>query len=243
MYPLIVFGALALILIGFYMGSSLGRRLRGRPATSQNSAQAPRIDPRIVTPMQDLILSPDEVVDKSIRTTRLLSTLATNEPLFDPEPLHKWIRDLFYQVQYCRQARDPGPVKQSMTPIALDKYDELIRAMRRNREINRVDDLQVRRLEFVHVLRPAEVEHQTVTALITFEGKAHFVHETSGAYIRGAQKNTWYQEFWTFQRHGEGWKLHEVQESWNDTHLREPNRVHGMSDVELEKAEGGVILL
>ena len=92
MYPLIVFGALALILIGFYMGSSLGRRLRGLPATSQSTAQAPGIDPRTVTPMQDLILSPDEVVDKSIRTTRLLSALATNEPLFDPEQYHRqWI--------------------------------------------------------------------------------------------------------------------------------------------------------
>ena len=128
-----------------------------------------------------------------------------------------------------------------MTAQALTRFEELIRAMRRNRQINRVDDPRVRRLEFVHIACAEEVE--AVTALITFEARAYFVHETTGAFIQGAQKNTWYQEFWTFQRHGNGWKLHQVQESTNDSHLNAPNRVDGLSEEELQNVERGAIML
>jgi hypothetical protein len=243
MYILIGVGALALIGAGLCAGSGLGRWQRGVPRKSGPGVAAPGIDAPVVLPMQDLIISPDEVKAKSLRTTRLLLSLAKTEPPFNPEPLREWIRDFFHQVQECWQARDPAPVKKLMTPLAFARYDELIRAMRRNHEINRLDDLQLRRLEFVQVWRPAEVENHTVTVLVTFEAKAYFVHETTGAYRRGARKNSWFQEFWTFQRHGDGWRLHQVQQSWVDAHLEAPNRVDGLSDGELQNVERGVILL
>jgi predicted lipid-binding transport protein (Tim44 family) len=193
--------------------------------------------------MQDLIITPDEVIDKSLRTTGLLFTLAKKEPLFNPDSLREWIRDFFHEVQECWQSRAPDRVRNRMTPQAFAKYDQLIWAMRRNHEINRIDDLHVRRLEFVHVSCPAEVQHHTLTALITFEAKAYFVDETSGAYVRGAQQTTWFQEFWTFHRDCDCWNLHQVQESWADAPLHAQNQVDGLSDVELQNVELGVILL
>jgi hypothetical protein len=243
MYLLIIFGALAVIYVGFAAGSSLGRWQRGLPVTSRLSAATTNSDPLFVTPPPDLIRTPDDVADKSMRTTRLMSVLAKREPLFEPEPLREWILDYFHEAEKCWQARDPAAVKDRMTPQAFAKYDELIRAMRRNREINRIEDSLVCRLEFVHVSCPAESENHTITALITYQAKAYFVEEKSGAYQRGFQKNTLYQDFWVFQRHGDGWKLHDFQESWNDKYLREPNRLHGMSEVDLRNAENGVILL
>jgi predicted lipid-binding transport protein (Tim44 family) len=130
-----------------------------------------------------------------------------------------------------------------MTPQALARYEGLIRTMRRNRMINRVDDLHVRRLEFVHVARPEATGSHEFTALITFEAMAHFVDERSGAYVSGAQKTTWYQEFWTFQRQGDAWRLSEVKESWHTAPLKAPNQIAGLSDVELRNAESGAILL
>jgi predicted lipid-binding transport protein (Tim44 family) len=254
MYCLIGVGAFFLIAAGFLVGSSLGRWWRGAPVFPKVTVTAPGgwaglpVIPNVtvtapgaasqaVPPMQDLIISPAEVIDKNLRTTRLLLFLAKSQPIFNPEPLRQWIRNYFNQVQYCWQQRDPTPVSQSMTAQALTRFEELIRAMRRNRQINRVDDPRVRRLEFVHI------DQQAVTALITFEARAYFVHETTGAFIQGAQKNTWYQEFWTFQRHGDGWKLHQVQESTDDSHLNAPNRVDGLSEEELQNVERGAIML
>jgi hypothetical protein len=243
MYCAIGLGALVLIGVGLLTGVSLGRWWRGVLVFPQAAAASPTAGPQSVPPMQDLIISPDEVIDKSLKTTRLLLSLARTQPPFNPEPLREWIRNYFYQVQYCWQQRDPAPVSQSMTPQALARYEKLIRVMRRNRQINRVDDLQVRRLEFVHVFCPHNVEQHEVTVLITFEARAHYVHETTGAFIGGAQKNTWYQEFWTFQRYGDSWRLHQVQQSWADSHLADPNRVDGLSEEELQNVENGAILL
>jgi predicted lipid-binding transport protein (Tim44 family) len=252
MYCLIVVGALALIAAGFLVGSSLGRSWRGVPVFPKVTVTAPGAASQAVPsmqnlgsaasvpPMEDLIISPGEVIDKNLWTSRLLMSLAKTQPVFDPEALRQWIRIYFYQVQNCWQQRDLTPVRESMTAQALTRFEDLISAMRRNRQINRVDDLRVRRLEFVHI---ACAEQQAVTALITFEGRAYFVHETTAAFIQGAQKNTWYQEFWTFQRHGDGWKLHQVQESTDDSHLNAPNRVDGLSEEELQNVERGAIML
>jgi hypothetical protein len=49
--------------------------------------------------------------------------------------------------------------------------------------------------------------------------------------------------FWTFQRQGGSWRLHQVQESWADAHLADPNHADGMSDEELQNVENGAILL
>jgi hypothetical protein len=258
---LCVGGALVLIIVGLLVGYGLGQWWRefskvnvwgprAAPETLRTTIWTPSAAPQAVPPiwtpsaasqavppMQDLIISPAEVIDKNLRTTRLLLFLAKTQPVFDPERLRQWIRGYFYQVQHCWQQRDLARVGQSMTAQALARFEQLICAMRRNCQINRVDGLQVRRLEFVHI------EQQAVTALITSEARAYFVHETTGAFIQGAQKNTWYQEFWTFQRHGDGWKLHQVQQSTDDSHLNAPNRVDGLSEAELQNVERGAIML
>jgi predicted lipid-binding transport protein (Tim44 family) len=256
MYCAIVVGALLLIGAGFIVGTSLGVWCRGVPVFPKVTGTASGAGLQSVTPMQDwiispaasqavppmqdLIISPAEVADKNLRTTRLLLSLAKTQPVFDPERLRQWIRSYFYQVQHCWQQRDPTPVSQSMTAQALTRFEDLIRAMRRNCQINRVDDLRVRRLEFVHIACAEEGE--AVTALISFEARAYYVHETTSAFIQGALNNTWYQEFWIFQRHGDGWKLHQVQESTDDSHLNAPNRVDGLSEEELQNVERGAIM-
>jgi hypothetical protein len=82
-----------------------------------------------------------------------------------------------------------------------------------------------------------------VTALITFEARVYFVHDRTGAFLRGAERSTWYQEFWTFHRDGDGWRLHDIQQSWDDTPLTAPNKVDGLGDAELRNIEQGVVLL
>jgi hypothetical protein len=243
-------GLLLLFIVGalvwFALCAGLGLLLRG-PGGMVGEQTMPFAPPAsrnwTVPPMQDLILSADEVADKSVRTTRLLEMLARTDGMFDPGPLRAWVGDLFCRVQQCWQDRNPGPVKEQMTPHAQARYAKLIETMRQRHLINHVNDLYVRRLEFVHVARMVQADGHEFTALITFEAKAHFVNETTGVPIHGTPKSTWYQEFWTFQRHGNAWQLHEVKESWDTGALTAPNRVAGLSDVELRNVERGVILL
>jgi hypothetical protein len=227
-------GIIGLAVFGWHLGEALG----GKKALPRSPVRLPPSVP----PLEDLILQPDEVAEKAGKTTRLLEALAQRDTAFDPAELRKFITVTFLGVQRCWEARDYGPVRSLLGPAILAQHEELLRAMRRNGESNRIDDLRVRRLEFVQVSCPATVECQEVTALITFEAKVYFVSDRTGAYLRGSQKVIPYQEFWVFRRSGERWQLVGIERS-ESTRLQAANLVDGMTDVDRRNAEDGVVVL
>jgi predicted lipid-binding transport protein (Tim44 family) len=233
-----VVGVIAVAVVGWKLGRALGRRTSpGRSKPRRATSPFP------VPPLEDLILQPDAVEAKARKTTRLLEALAIRDPPFNPCQLRAFITSTFTRVQQCWEARDYGPVRASLGPSILAQHEELLRAMGRNREINRIEDLRVRRLEFVHVECPPEADRHEVTALITFEARVYFVNERSGVFLRGSQKVLPYQEFWVFRRHGDAWRLVTIDRSHESSRLEAANRVDGMTDVDQRNAEEGVIAL
>jgi predicted lipid-binding transport protein (Tim44 family) len=193
--------------------------------------------------MADLILSRAEVADKARQTERLLEALAGRDRVFDPSALRDFVRETFTLVQRCWQEREYGPVRERLLPGILARHEELLRAMRRHREINRVEALHVERLEFVHLSCPEPPGPPELTALITFQAKVYFVDDRTGAYTRGLQRFTWFQEFWVFRRQGDAWRLYAIEQSHESDRLQAENRVAGMSDAELCNLQQGVIML
>jgi hypothetical protein len=218
---LVLAGAIVLAVLGWMLGLAFGRWLRGT---------RPHADPGVVlrgavpraTPAQDLILSPDDVIDKSLRTTGLLQTLANQDSLFDPTWLREFIHTTFCRVQECWQARDYDPVRHLLMPGILARHEELIRLMRREHEINRMQNLKLRRFEFVHVHSRETIVGSEVTALITFEARVSFVNDRTGRYVRGLQEGL-FQEFWTFGRQADGWRLQDIERSTESDRLRQEN--------------------
>jgi predicted lipid-binding transport protein (Tim44 family) len=149
----------------------------------------------------------------------------------------------FTRIQECWAARDYKPIQEWLSLSLLAKHEALLRAMRRNHEINRIEDLLVRRLEFVHVSRPDDPNFHEVTALITFDAKVYFVHEQTGAYVRGSQKLLPYQEFWVFRRRDDIWLLHAIELSHESNRLETANSVTGIEAVDLQNATAGIISL
>jgi predicted lipid-binding transport protein (Tim44 family) len=233
-----IVGIIVLAVIGWKIGQALGRR--GQPA-SPNAGQP--MSPINIPPLEDLIIRPDEVEEKVRKTTRLLEALAQNAAAFKPSELRAFITATFTRVQQCWEARDYGPVKKLLGPTILAQHEELLRAMSRSGEINRIEDLRVRRLEFVHVWCPADANSHEVTALITFEARVYFCNDRSGAFLRGSPKVIPYQEFWVFRRHGDLWRLVSINRSHDWTRLEAANRVDAMTDLERQNAEEGVIVL
>ena len=123
-----------------------------------------------------------------------------------PDVLREWIRATFVLVQRCWQERDYGPVRDRLEEEELARHEGLLRAMRGNAEINRIDNLSVRRLELVHVAYSQEGGLAEVTALITFEAVVYFIAEALGGVLARAVKSLPYQEFWTFRRNAEAWR-------------------------------------
>jgi predicted lipid-binding transport protein (Tim44 family) len=222
------------------VGWKLGRALGGRGAGSRpHGNRAPQARPLTSVPPEDLIFSPGEVADKARETTLLLEALAQHEPVFAPQALGEFILRTFTRVQECWAGRDYGSLREWLSPALWAKHEALLQAMRRHREINRIEDLRVRRLAFVRVTRPDDPDLHEVTALITFEARVYFVHEQTEAYVRGSQRTRLFQEFWTFRRRGDVWLLHAIEQGDESDRLELSNTVTGREAVDLCNAEAG----
>src|SRR5262249_54862732 len=111
---LIIVGAVVIAGVGWFMGVGVGRRWIGKSVGSQPS---PSTSSRPATPMQDLILGAEEVMDKCIRITRLLAELAKDAPLFEPQTLRDWVA---YQTNADRGRSCPRrPVFYPQQPVSL----------------------------------------------------------------------------------------------------------------------------
>jgi hypothetical protein len=178
-----VIAAIVLAVAGYHVGLAIGRWLRRppekpgafRPAepTVRQAAAAP-------PPMRDLILQPGEVAAKATQTRLLLEFLARQDHALDPVALHKRVATTFTLVQKAWEARDYGTVRELLLPGILAEHQRLLKSMRRNHEINRVEGLRIERLEFVHLHCPQSVDEQEVTALVTFQASIYFVDDRTG---------------------------------------------------------------
>jgi predicted lipid-binding transport protein (Tim44 family) len=228
--------AVVLGVVGWHAGRALGRRLRRGPSTPSPAA------PPNVPPTADLILSPADVLAKAERTERLLQFLARQDRLLDPGWLRPWITATFHEVQRCWAARDYAPLAGVLTPDLRAGHEELLRAMRANYEINRIEGLKVERLEFVHLFCPREAESQELTALLTFAAAVYFVNDRTGRYVRGNVRPTLFQEYWVFRRHGDGWLLRQIEPSHDWGRLEAANHVEELSEQQLRNAQHAITL-
>jgi predicted lipid-binding transport protein (Tim44 family) len=172
----------------------------------------------------------------------LLEFLAHTDPALDPNDLHSWIAMTFTRVQKAWEARDYRIVCHLLLPSILAKHEKLLREMRNCHEINRIEDLRIERLEFVHLYCPQSFQDQEVTALITFRASGHFIDDRTGAYTRGLRSSSWFQEFWVFRRQGEDWLLQDIEQSHESNRLERANTVTDLTDKQLINAQSSIAL-
>jgi predicted lipid-binding transport protein (Tim44 family) len=216
-YILAIVVVMAAIIGGAKLGYALGRWSRGShggvaPLSHPASPQNP--------PHAELILSPEQVAAKALATSEVFARLGSQDPLFDPGQLRSFVTELFRQVQAHWQEQNYEPLRPLLMPDLLAEHERLLRSMRAHGEINRIDDLQVQRLEFVHVARPADTERHEFTALITFAAKVSFIDATTAAFRRGDTSARLYQEFWVFHRRHDAWCLHAIERSHVSSRLQ-----------------------
>jgi predicted lipid-binding transport protein (Tim44 family) len=205
---LAIIAVVILLAVGWKLGQALGGGRSEAPRSAAPAAPTGFTFP--APPLEDLILSAEEVADEAFKTRSLLDELAQRDPVFNPSSLEAFIKATFVQIQQCWEKRDYGPVRDLLAPSLLAEHEELLQAMRRDGLINRIESLSVRRLEFVHVFCPEATDRHEVTALITFDAKTYFVDEATGAYVHGSRKALPYQEFWVFNRRGDAWRLRTI---------------------------------
>ncbi len=230
--------AVVMVVAAAILGWRLGYRLSARrPPGAKPTGAGARSNPPL-----DLILSPYDVQPRAHQTGQLLWYLARRDPIFNPSQLRAWVEGIFRDVQRCWENRDYKPVHHVLLPEIRARHELLLQLMRQNHEINRIENLEVQRLEFVHLMCPEATDRQEVTALITFAATVSFVDDRTGAYRRGYQQGL-FQEFWIFRRQSDRWRLLDIERSHESSCLQRPLRIAGLSEAELRNVENNVIAL
>jgi predicted lipid-binding transport protein (Tim44 family) len=106
--------------------------------------------------------------------------------------------------------------------------------MVRNREINRIENLQVQKVDLVNVRYTEKPNQREFTALISASARDYYVEEATGKFIRGDKAAARFQEFWTFQRLDQRWLLREVEQSGESDYLKDENFAEMLTDQNLQ---------
>jgi predicted lipid-binding transport protein (Tim44 family) len=220
------------ILAAAWLGGAVGQALAEKRAPG-STKQASGLG----VPGPDFIHPDWGVAPKAERTFRLMEFLAHRNPLFEPSALRRWVERRFLDVQDCWQRGDYGPLGGLLMPDIRAEHERQLAAMRANGERNVLRDLAVERLEFVHLDCPANPDRQEITALITFRAASHYVDARTGAFRRGSQVPTSFQELWVFRRKDDAWHLAWIERSHGSTRLVRPNHVEELTDEQQKHAE------
>jgi predicted lipid-binding transport protein (Tim44 family) len=186
----------------------------------------------------DFVYSPSAVARKAGRTEKLLQFLSRQDPSVAPEALRKDAESTFRKLQECWEKRDYGPMEPFMMASLFAQHMAQIRGMIRNREINRIQDLKVEKVDLVNVRYPDKPIQREFTALISASARDYYVEEASGKFIRGDKASARFQEFWTFQLLDHLWLLRDVEQAGESDYLKDENFVEMLTDQNLQGIYG-----
>lgn len=121
------------------------------------------------------------------------------DPSFDQNRFQDATMDYFFQIQGAWMNRDLAPVASlltaEMTGILQADLDQLLR----DRQINKLENIAVRKVEIVEAWQEAGADY--ITALIHANLLDFTIDETTAAVVSGSKTEpVKFQEYWTFTR-------------------------------------------
>ena len=81
------------------------------------------------------------------------------------------------KLQECWQAREYGPMQPLLMPDLYAQHCAQLNGLRRNHEINMIDDLKVERVDIVNVRYTHKENQREFTALITASARDYYVDD------------------------------------------------------------------
>jgi predicted lipid-binding transport protein (Tim44 family) len=110
--------------------------------------------------------------------------------------------------------------------------------LKRTHEINRIENLRVERVDLVNVRYTEKPDQREFAALVTASARDYYVDDRTGKFLRGDQSPARFQEFWTFHRWGDHWRLREIEQAGESDLLKEENFVEMLTDQTLQGIYG-----
>ena len=164
---------------------------------------------------------------RAAQVTAILNGLARGDPAMAPESLEAGVRKSFLAMQAAWQARDYTPLKFRMMPRLYASHTAKTDSLLARGQVNMMEDVVIRAVQFVHVRCPADPAARSFTALISATAKDYTVDENTKTVISGSKFSRAFQEYWTFQLLGGNWVPARIDQAGDDYILTTPNVPQG----------------
>ena len=178
----------------------------------------------------DYVYSPVEVAQKTAKTEKLLEFLCKQDPSLQPGELRKLVESTFRKLQECWGKRDYDPMKTLLMPDLFSQHTSQLQGLKRNHEINRIDNLSIERVDLVNIRYTEKPDQREFTALITASACDYYLDDRTQKFLRGDKSPSQFQEFWTFHCSENNWLLREIEQSGESDILKDENFVEMLTD-------------
>jgi predicted lipid-binding transport protein (Tim44 family) len=178
----------------------------------------------------DFVYSSAQVSRKAVKTEKLVDFLSRQDPSLSPQELRKLAEATFCKLQECWQARSYGPMEPLLMPPLFAQHKAQLEGLKGNHEINRIENVRVERVDLVNLRYTEKPAQREFTALVTASARDYYTDDRSGKFLRGDKSPARFQEFWTFHRWGDQWRLREIEQAGESDLLKEENFVEMMTD-------------
>jgi predicted lipid-binding transport protein (Tim44 family) len=186
----------------------------------------------------DFVFSASQIAPKADKTGKLLLFLAGQDPSVAPAALHDLAAAVFSMLQKCWQEREYDQMKPLLMDSLFLQHVEQLRGMRRDHEINNIEDLKIEKVDLVNIRYTEKPNQREFTALISARARDYYVDDRTGKFLRGDKAPAKFQEFWTFQYQDGRWLLREVEQAGESDHLKEENFAEMLTDQGLQGIYG-----
>jgi predicted lipid-binding transport protein (Tim44 family) len=128
-----------------------------------------------------------------------MSHVRQMDPSFDENRFNETVMDNFFRIQGAWMNRDLAPVSSLMTDEMKRILQEDVDRLLRDRQVNRLDNIAVRKVEIAEVWQESGRDY--VTALIHANLLDYTTDDATGAVVSGSKTEpVKFEEYWTFTR-------------------------------------------
>ena len=161
----------------------------------------------------EYLYPPARIKAKAKKTKKALDALTEKDVMWDHKQMEHAVLDVFYKLQRCWSKREYAPMRGLLTDDLYMQHAEQIESLKRNHEINVLENLKINRIAIIHLKQSHDKNRREFTALIDASVKDYYIDDRTRGFIRGDTVALEFQEFWIFQRKDNKWLLREIEQA------------------------------
>ncbi len=170
------------------------------------------------------------IKEKSGKVHRLLNFLADQDRMWDEDKLVSFTRSVFIALNVALETKNLDPVRPSMEPGLFGRYQGMVDDLSSKGERLERRNLAVRDVEIVLVKNYYDNRKDSFTAWVSGQAQTAVTDEKTGSMVQGDDRVADFEEFWTFQREGDQWKLSEIEKAYSNSSIVGEENVDEGSD-------------